>query len=113
VVAVRAPARRFLRVAAHHVAPSPLPIAHHGLLDLEVVGHLLVAPRSGQDRLGDLAPQMNRHAHDVIAAAPAELTKVVLGDHAGVAHEDQLPTENAGMEVRSNRKGAPTLERAP
>src|ERR1039457_2877331 len=77
----------FLGVVADDIATPTLPITDGDFLDLEVVGELLVPTGSGEHCLRDLTAAVDRHAQDVLAAAPGEDLEVGLRPHPGIADE--------------------------
>ena len=74
------------RVEAHRVAPPPLALADHNLLDMQVLRHFAVAPPAPDDFVR-LPAAMNRHAYDVASAAARQGFQVLRRHHPGVAHE--------------------------
>ena len=95
---MRAFAFRLVRIEAEDVAFAPLAIADPDLLDLQVVGHLLVAARPGQHFDLDVLHLAHRHGQDVAPKSAAECGKVVGRVHPGIADE-QAAAEPPGAQI--------------
>src|SRR5208337_3149106 len=92
-------------IEAEHVAPAALALANHDLLDLEIVGHRLVAARTGQHLDLDLLHLAHRHGQDIAAETARERRHVLGRIHAGIADEHTAAEPPGAQIVLDPRHG--------